>query len=87
MMANLFATVQWCFYDGSGRMEPTRSVCSKRCMFGFLLRVFGRKLFSFEISGFYLETKLHINALELLTVMVTIKMWGRNWKGKKCHKL
>ena len=45
-------------YDGSGRMEPTRSVCSKRCMFGFLWRVFGRKLFSFEISGFYLETKI-----------------------------
>ena len=56
---NLFATVQWCFYDGSGRMEPTRSVCSKRCMFDFLWRFFGKNFFfSFEISRCYLETKI-----------------------------
>ena len=39
--------------------------------------------FHSSFPEFILSQKLHINALELLTVMVTVKLWGHNWKGKK----
>ena len=36
-----------------------------------------------EGKFFYLNQKLHINALELLTLLITVKLWGKDWKGKK----
>ena len=30
---------------------------------------------------FILQQELHINALELLTVMLTLKLWGSRWRG------
>ena len=32
---------------------------------------------------FILKQNLHINYLELLAIMVTVKLWGKYWKGKK----
>ena len=32
---------------------------------------------------FILNQNLHINCLELLAIMVTAKLWGKYWRGKK----
>ena len=39
------------------------------------------KYFHAVFPEFILRMNLHINALELLTVMVTLKIWGSGWKG------
>ena len=44
------------------------------------------KFFHAKFPDFILNQNLHINALELLTVMVTVKMWCQNRKGKKIVK-
>ena len=36
-----------------------------------------------EFPQFIKDMQLHINALELLTIMVMLKLWGRNWRGKR----
>ena len=41
------------------------------------------KFFHTKFPDFILNQKLHINALELLTVVITVKLWGKGWKGKK----
>ena len=41
------------------------------------------KFFHSVFPAFILQFQLHINALELLTIMVTVKLWGRFWRGKK----
>lgn len=39
--------------------------------------------FHSKFPEFILKQNLHINALELLTVMATVKLWGRLWRGQK----
>lgn len=39
--------------------------------------------FHSQFPIFILAQSLHINALEMLGVMVSIKLWGHLWKGKK----
>jgi hypothetical protein len=34
-----------------------------------------------------LEQDLHINQLELLTVVVALKLWGRHWRGNRIRIL
>ena len=41
------------------------------------------KLFSCKFPSFIVQQKLHINALELLTIIVMIKLWAKNWNGKR----
>ena len=36
-----------------------------------------------QFPDFIMEKYLHINALELLTVVVALKVWGHKLKGKK----
>ncbi len=39
--------------------------------------------FHSEFPQFIQDLKLHINALELLTIVVSCKVWGRRWSGLK----
>ena len=39
--------------------------------------------FHSQFPKFIQEMKLHINALELLTIIVACKIWGRFWAGKR----
>ena len=42
-----------------------------------------QEYFHTEFPGFIVEMNLSINALELLTVVVAAKVWGKHWKGKR----
>ena len=42
-----------------------------------------REYFQKTFPKFILDQNLSINALELLTVMVATKVWGKHWKGKR----
>ena len=68
--------------DLEERSQPDQFAASDACLTscgGFSEGIF----FHSKFPDFILKQKLHINALELLTVMVTVKLWGRNWKGKQ----
>ena len=42
-----------------------------------------QEYFHSEFPEFIVNANLSINALELLTVMVAAKVWGRHWRGKR----
>ncbi|CAG2231697.1 unnamed protein product [Mytilus edulis] len=50
-------------------------------MFGWLWRSFEWTVLSLCVSRFYCTANLHINALELLSVIVCLKLWGQ--RGRK----
>ena len=41
------------------------------------------KFFLTVFPDFISKQNLHINCLELLAIMVTVKLWGKYWRGKK----
>ena len=41
------------------------------------------KYFKTDFPQFIKDMQLHINALELLTIMVMLKLWGKYWTGKR----
>ncbi|XP_053372607.1 uncharacterized protein LOC128546268 isoform X1 [Mercenaria mercenaria] len=45
--------------------------------------MFGSQFFHREFPKFIMEKKIHISGLELLSVIVCLKLWGSQWKGKK----
>ena len=65
MVANLFAAVQLSFYDGSGKMQQAMHVLLP-------VGVSEGNYFHSTFPNFILKQKLQINALEFLTVMVTV---------------
>ena len=45
--------------------------------------VCNQECFSWHFPGFILEQNLDINCLELLTIVVACKLWGRGWTGQR----
>ena len=45
--------------------------------------ILGLEVFHEEFPPFIIEQQLHINALELLTIVVALKVWGKRLRGKK----
>ena len=62
--------------------EPDQLAASDACLSGCGSFSQG-KFFHAAFPDFILTQTLHINCLELLSIMVTVKIWGKYWKGKK----
>ena len=45
--------------------------------------IMGKYFFHEEFPPFITQQSLHINALELLTIVVVLKIWGKKLRGKK----
>lgn len=65
---------EWC--------EPDEVVACDACLDGCGGWSEGR-YFHAKFPQFIATQGLHINALELLTIVVALKMWGRAWKGSR----
>ena len=62
--------------------SPDAVLASHACSTGY--GAYGLRLFfHIQFSKFITTMKLDINALELLTVMVTLKVWGFLLRGKR----
>ena len=61
---------------------PDEILASDSCLVGCGAFLNGR-FFHTQFPEFVKKQTLHINALELLTVVVTLKVWGQLIKGKK----
>ena len=44
--------------------------------------ILGLEVFHEEFPPFIIEQQLHINALELLTIVVALKVWGKRLRRK-----
>lgn len=62
--------------------DPDSLVASDSCLTGCGSFSEGKYVHT-VFPDFILDQKLHINCLELLAIMVTVKLWGKFWKGKK----
>ena len=62
--------------------EPIQLAASDACLSGCDSFSQGR-YFHAAFPDFILTQTLHINCLELLSIMVTVKIWDKYWKGKK----
>ena len=61
---------------------PDQVVSSDACLTGCGAWVQG-ECFSTRFPEHIMAQQLHINALELLTIVVAIKTWSKSWKGKR----
>ena len=61
---------------------PDEVVSTDACLSGCGAWIEG-ECFSTEFPQHILALQLHINALELLTIAVALKIWGDRWKGKR----
>ncbi len=66
--------------------EPDQVVASDACL-GGCGGVSGDACFHSVFPPFISEQDLHINALEMLALMVCMKLWCSNWKGKRIRVL
>jgi hypothetical protein len=62
--------------------QPDEILASDACLVG-AGGWFNGKFFHCKFPEFIQAQGLHINALELLTVIVCAKLWGKHWKGKR----
>ena len=84
------ADLRWwrCFmerYNGISMMpctEPDQVFATDACLEGYRGWCSG-SFFRSEFPQFIMERHLHINALELLTVMVALKLWGKLFRRKR----
>ena len=60
--------------------KPDEILASDACLVG-AGGWFNGNYFHCKFPEFIQSQSLHINALEMLTVIVGIKLWGRFWKG------
>ena len=69
-------------------LEPDQVFASDACLKG-CGAWYGRerKFFHTIFPEFILDENLHINALELLTICIACKAWGREWKGLRIQVL
>ena len=64
--------------------EPDAVFASDACLIGCGAWFSGLGLFFHsQFPKFILDMYLHINALELLSIIVATKVWGRHWAGKR----
>ena len=59
---------------------PDKVVASDSCLVG-CGGVSGKEFFHSSFPAFVQELKLHISALELLSLVVCVKLWGHKWRG------
>ena len=71
---SIIPELQWSSPDSIFSVDACLTGCGGTCGTGF---------FHSGFPQFILDLKLHINALELLTISVAIKLWGHLWKGKR----
>jgi hypothetical protein len=62
--------------------QPDESLASDACLVG-AGGWFHGKFFHCKFPEFIHVRGLHINALELLTIIVCAKLWGVFWKGQR----
>ena len=62
--------------------EPDQFWATDACLVG-AGGTFADSCFHCEFPEFICRKNLHINNLELLTIVVAVKLWGHLWKGKK----
>ena len=62
--------------------EPDQLCATDACLVG-AGGTFADSCFHCEFPDFIRKENLHINNLELLTIVVAVKLWGHLWKGKK----
>lgn len=64
--------------------QPDEVFCTDACLTGCGGWSQDREFFHAEFPKFLLDNReCSINALELLTIVVACKLWGRKWKGKR----
>ena len=68
--------------DLEERDEPNSLAASDSCLKGCGSFSEG-KCFHTVFPEFILKQNLHVNCLELLAIMVTVKLWGKYCRGKK----
>ena len=61
---------------------PDEEFASDSCLTG-CGGVSGSEYFHAEFPAFIQDLELHINALELLTIVIALKIWGHKFKGKR----
>ena len=71
---SIIPRLQWSSPDAIVATDACLSGCGGIC---------GLQYFHCVFPDFVVELQLHINALEILTVAVACKLWGREWKGKR----
>ena len=62
--------------------EPDEFCATDACLVG-AGGIFADCYFHCEFPDFIRKANLHINNLELLTIVIAVKLWGHLWKGKK----
>ena len=62
--------------------EPDVEVASDSCLVGCGVFSAGQ-FFHATFPDFIQSARLHISALELLSVMICVKLWGQQWKGSR----
>ena len=64
--------------------DPDQFVESDACLSGSgAICPSQRQFFQRKFPEFITSLELHINCLELLTLLVAVRLWGRNWKGNR----
>ncbi|MES9881884.1 MAG: hypothetical protein ABW185_13480 [Sedimenticola sp.] len=71
---SMMAIVDWSVPDSVLATDATLKGCGA---------VFGSKFFHAVFPRFILDQKLSINALEMLSIVVALKMWGNELKGQR----
>jgi hypothetical protein len=62
--------------------NPDEHISCDACFEG-LCAISSDQYFPADFPSFIQDLHLHINSLELLTIVVSLKMWGNNFTGKK----
>ena len=64
------------------KCRPDEEFATASCLTG-CGGVSGNEYFHAEFPSFIQDLDLHINALELLTIVVALRIWGHKFKGKR----
>ena len=64
------------------KCRPYEEFATDSCLTG-CGGVSGNEYFHAEFPSFIQDLNLHINALELLTIVVALRIWGHKFKGKR----
>jgi hypothetical protein len=72
---SMMAIEEWSRVDEVFASDACLTGCGAWCV--------EREYFHAEFPGEIKELDLHINGLEMLTIIVACKLWGRKWQGKR----
>ena len=63
--------------------QPDEVLETEACLLGFGAWNSNRQYFHMAFPQSILDLDLHINALEMLTIIVACQVWGKHWPGKR----